>query len=291
MGQANQLRLAVSYRHWLKPKRKIMNAYTDNTIENKTHSVVAARSLKQTSVESSFEFVDNRQDAIAQRKLQEAINNSTHVQQLQAYQEMANNIPQAIRLRAFQEMANNSSQAKQAVQGRFNAIQLTQEEEEEAFRDLENLHRIDQENSRWTPSGSIPAVGDNISSTEDFTESFETILRNGSPLSLSELMNIIPRNAPNTWRPEPRIQVGFRYEFADNENVNWVVRAHAPEIANANPEQIGTLFWTVRIQRGEDHLLSEEVPINQAGTETSLWVKNIRPQNRTRLAHIAATPN
>jgi len=76
-----------------------MNTHADKTKENKSQSVANAFSQK-SSGESTFQFVDNRPEAVAQRKLQE----------------MANNSPQAMRMRAFQEMANNSRQAKKAAQ-------------------------------------------------------------------------------------------------------------------------------------------------------------------------------
>jgi hypothetical protein len=75
-----------------------MNTHVDKTQENKSQSESNAESQMQNSAESTFQFVDNRPEAIAQRKLQE----------------MANNSPQVSQLRAFQEMANNSSKVKQA---------------------------------------------------------------------------------------------------------------------------------------------------------------------------------
>jgi len=109
-----------------------MNTYADNKKENKTQAVANSLPKQQSSGESTFKFVDNRPEAIAQRKLQEAINNSPRVQQLKAYQEMANNSPLVKQLRAYQAMANNftskSAQRKEnleekTLQGKFEPIQ------------------------------------------------------------------------------------------------------------------------------------------------------------------------
>jgi hypothetical protein len=54
-----------------------------------------------------FEFVDNRPEAIAQRKLQGIANISPQAMQLRDFQEMANNSPQVKQLRAASEMVAN----------------------------------------------------------------------------------------------------------------------------------------------------------------------------------------
>jgi len=90
-----------------------MNTHADKTLENKSQTVANRLPKLQSKSESTFQFVDNRPEVIAQRKLQEAISNSPRVQQLKAYHEMANNSPQVSQLRAIQDMANNSPQVKQ----------------------------------------------------------------------------------------------------------------------------------------------------------------------------------
>ena len=77
-----------------------MNTHTDKTQESKSQSMANQVSQKERGVEFTFQFVDNRPEAIVQRKLQE----------------MADNSPRMMQLKAFQEMANNSLQAKQAAQ-------------------------------------------------------------------------------------------------------------------------------------------------------------------------------
>ncbi|NBP67375.1 MAG: DUF4157 domain-containing protein [Cytophagia bacterium] len=77
-----------------------MNTHADKTLENKSRAVANSLPKQKSNGESTFQFVDNKPEAVAQRKLQE----------------MANNSPKAMQLKAFQEMANNSRQAKQAAQ-------------------------------------------------------------------------------------------------------------------------------------------------------------------------------
>jgi hypothetical protein len=77
-----------------------MSSHADQTEENKSESVASAVSKMQTSSEPTFEFVDNRQEAVAQRKLQNVADSS----------------PQVSQLKSFQEMADNSFHAKQVTQ-------------------------------------------------------------------------------------------------------------------------------------------------------------------------------
>ncbi len=58
-----------------------MNTHADKTQENKSQSVANELSQKQGSGESTFQFVDNRPEAVAQRKLQEMANNHSAQQQ------------------------------------------------------------------------------------------------------------------------------------------------------------------------------------------------------------------
>jgi len=66
-----------------------MHSHADKTQENKNQSVSAVDSQRQSGGESTFQFVDNRPEAVAQRKVQEMANNSPQVSQLKAFQEMA----------------------------------------------------------------------------------------------------------------------------------------------------------------------------------------------------------
>jgi GGDEF domain-containing protein len=98
-----------------------MNTHADKTQENKNQSLANETSHKQNGSKSTFQFVDNRPEAIAQRKLQEITNNSPQAMQLRACQEMANNSPQAKQAAQLQTMADNhSSQQQQTIQKKEN---------------------------------------------------------------------------------------------------------------------------------------------------------------------------
>lgn len=68
-----------------------MNTYADKKNKNKSQAFANSLTKQKGNNESTFQFEDKRPENIAQRKLQEAVNNSLHVQQLKAYQEMASN--------------------------------------------------------------------------------------------------------------------------------------------------------------------------------------------------------
>lgn len=53
-----------------------MNTHADKINQNKSLSAVNAVAQKQNRNESTFQFIDNRPEALAQRKLQEAVKNS-----------------------------------------------------------------------------------------------------------------------------------------------------------------------------------------------------------------------
>jgi hypothetical protein len=73
-----------------------MNQYAFKNKEIKNQA--AANSTVESKGENklTFQFVDNRQEAIQMRKIQELANNSQHVRQLKAFQEMSNNKPQVV---------------------------------------------------------------------------------------------------------------------------------------------------------------------------------------------------
>ena len=68
-----------------------MNTHADKTQENKSQSVANAVSQKKNSSKSTFQFVDNRPEATAQRTLQEIANNSPQTKQAAQLQSMADN--------------------------------------------------------------------------------------------------------------------------------------------------------------------------------------------------------
>ena len=89
--------------------------------ENKSKAVSTV-SQKQGSGESTFQFVDNRPEAIAQRKLQE----------------MANKSPQTMQMRAFQQMAINSSLRREPSQKKNTVIQRVFADGEPKETDFDN---------------------------------------------------------------------------------------------------------------------------------------------------------
>jgi hypothetical protein len=68
-----------------------MNTYADKTQENKSQSFANAFSQKQNVGRSTFQFEDNRSEAVAQLKLREMVNNSPQVSQLRDFQDITNN--------------------------------------------------------------------------------------------------------------------------------------------------------------------------------------------------------
>jgi hypothetical protein len=68
-----------------------MNTHADKTQENKSQSVSNGESRIQSGGESTFQFENNRPEAVAQRKLQELANNSPQNKQAAQLQAMADN--------------------------------------------------------------------------------------------------------------------------------------------------------------------------------------------------------
>lgn len=90
-----------------------MNIHADKTQERKSQSVANELSQMQDAGESSLQFVDNRPEVIAQRKLQDLANYSPHVRQSRDYQDMPNNSQQAKQTAQFQSVADIHIQHQQ----------------------------------------------------------------------------------------------------------------------------------------------------------------------------------
>jgi hypothetical protein len=127
-----------------------MNTHADKTSENKSQAVADNLPKMTSNGESTFQFIGNRPEAIAQRELQEMANNSPQVSQLISLQEMANNSPQAKQAAQLKTMSkpntatpiqqkkeNGITQPAQApeeeelLQGKFETVQRHGPEEEE----------------------------------------------------------------------------------------------------------------------------------------------------------------
>jgi len=67
-----------------------MNIHADKKEENKSQTTANTSSKKKNNTESVSQLVDNRAEAVAQRKLQETANNSADVKQLMAFKNRIN---------------------------------------------------------------------------------------------------------------------------------------------------------------------------------------------------------
>ncbi|MEM6814628.1 MAG: DUF4157 domain-containing protein [Bacteroidota bacterium] len=102
-----------------------MQTHADKNQENKSKAVANTVSQKKSNNKSTFQFIDNRPEAVAQRKLQEIANNSPGAMQLKAIQDMANKSPQAKQVAQLQAMADNhSAQHQQSIQKKGNKTGL-----------------------------------------------------------------------------------------------------------------------------------------------------------------------
>jgi hypothetical protein len=90
-----------------------MNTHVDKTQENKSQSVANSVVQKQSGNGSAFQFIDNRSEAVTQRKSQEIANNSSQVSQLRASQDIANNSGHAEQVAQLQPMVDNASSQQQ----------------------------------------------------------------------------------------------------------------------------------------------------------------------------------
>lgn len=89
-----------------------MHTQADKKEENKSQTVANAIAHKQSGSESTFQFVDNRPEAIAQRKLQEMANNSPQDQKAAQLQSIANN-------RSAQSIQKQGLEEEELLQGEF----------------------------------------------------------------------------------------------------------------------------------------------------------------------------
>ncbi len=88
-----------------------MNTHADKA-SNRRQAFVNVLQKQQDSNQSSSEFVDNRPEAIAQRKLPATVNNNPKVQQLKALQGIANSSPQSIQMQQLQIVQRNKGESE-----------------------------------------------------------------------------------------------------------------------------------------------------------------------------------
>lgn len=101
-----------------------MNAQADKTGENKNQSLANEHIQKQGGGESTLKFVDNRPEAIAQRKLQEVIDHSPKSVQLKAFQNVSGNSPLEKQTSQLQSLADGNSSEKVYIQKKENKTGL-----------------------------------------------------------------------------------------------------------------------------------------------------------------------
>lgn len=103
-----------------------MNNHAEKTQENKSQSVANIAPQKQSDDESTFHFIDNRPESIAQRKLQEMANNSPQTMQLRALQEMAN--------KRYRASTVQNDTATNTIQRKVSVVLLTNDDNKKKIR-------------------------------------------------------------------------------------------------------------------------------------------------------------
>jgi hypothetical protein len=105
-----------------------VDVYADKTQKNKSQSFASENFQKRIGSESSFQFVDNRPEAVAQRKLQEIANNNPqakHVAQLQA---MADNYTYGAVQAATVQRQKKDDQSQYVIETYADALRKTNTE-------------------------------------------------------------------------------------------------------------------------------------------------------------------
>jgi hypothetical protein len=108
-----------------------MYARMEKPKENKSRAVANSVNQKKSVGKSTFQLVDNRPEAVAQRKPQESANNSPQVKQLRVFQEMANN--------SFHKSIDEEKSLEITTIQRKVAVARTDKEEENDWVILTNL--------------------------------------------------------------------------------------------------------------------------------------------------------
>lgn len=96
-----------------------MKTYAEKD-ENKSRASANSLTTQKNNSKSTFQFVDNRPEAIAQRKIQEMVDNSSKVAELRAFQ----NSTQTKQVAQLQAITNNHSVPRVQRQANNNIIQL-----------------------------------------------------------------------------------------------------------------------------------------------------------------------
>jgi len=92
-----------------------MNTRVEKTLENESKAAASNVTNQQKNGAFSFELVNNRPEAIAQRRLQETINNSPRVKQLRSLQDIANNFNS--------QTVQQKKDVQETLQGKFEPVE------------------------------------------------------------------------------------------------------------------------------------------------------------------------
>lgn len=129
--------------------------YAASMKSNKKNNSMAAAynvSKKQSSRAYERQFVDNRAVAIAQKKMQESINNSSRAKRIRAFQENINTYPVA----AIQK---ENLDGKQQLQGKFEPVQKKETDKREF--NSRNTHSQVEKSNLWNKSNNKRENKDN----------------------------------------------------------------------------------------------------------------------------------
>ncbi|MFM2376055.1 MAG: hypothetical protein RLZZ165_1152 [Bacteroidota bacterium] len=150
---------------------------------------------------SAFQFVDNRPEAITQRKLQEAANNSPKVKQMKAIQEAANNGPRVQQLVASAARTGHGSTStvqrkeKGVAQGHSSHASNSPVAQLESYLDLRGVstnYADERIHQRPDLRGVVELYGDYIKRLLAIINSIRTYKSGGATLNQV-------KNVPDSW--------------------------------------------------------------------------------------------
>lgn len=101
-----------------------MNTHADKTGKNQAQSLANEHAQKQSGGEAALKFIDNRPEAIAQRKLQEVIDHSPQSFQLKALSNISGNAPQEKQTSQLQSSAESNPSEQVQFQKKENKTGL-----------------------------------------------------------------------------------------------------------------------------------------------------------------------
>lgn len=255
-------KISWCYRPKLQEENMTTNA--DKTQENKSQSVANAVSQKQSGGESTFQFVDNRPEAVAQRKLQK----------------MSNNRPKVAQLRAFQEISDYDPQAKQAITQRVSdqqdsTIENGLVQKTEGTTSL--LPPAQLEHGRRTQSAPPRFVSENVGRTEELSEGTR-VSEGGSGISGEERENV-----GEAGLDQQQGQITGDVQTGDNPSIEQQLREvyGARQMAATAATEIALLMEEVDMAQdmetseAEDHL-SDITDRYQIAQELMMTAENVR---------------